>query len=98
MYQHDGDHQETYSAITVEYVKTVGQHLETKMFTVLAHRRVSLSQAQDMCQFAITVDGVRHRSTVRGCDYCINKQKLLTETPWEVVPLQYFLKRIRPKE
>lgn len=98
MHRHDGDHEETYSAITVEYVKTVGQKAETKMFTVLAHRRVSLSQAHTLCQFVVTVDGVRHRSTVRGCNYCVNKQKLLAETPWEVVPLQYFLKRIRPTE
>jgi hypothetical protein len=98
-YKHDGDHAETYSAITVKIIRVIrgGGAPQGRVVTALAHRRVSLQQALTLCEFDINADGVHTVSTVTQCQYSIDKAKLLAETPWEVIPLEQFLKRFRPR-
>lgn len=96
-YQHDGDHQEAYTAITVEYITVLRGVPQGQMLTILAHRRISRGQASQLVEFDVTVDSVVYRSTLVSCEYALNKQVLLTATPWKVVPLEGFLKRYKPQ-
>jgi hypothetical protein len=98
-YKHDGDHAETYSAITCEVRRVIRGWgaPQGHMVTALTHRRLSLQQARQLCEFDINADGVHTVSTVTQCQYSFSKAKLLSETPWEVIPLEQFLKRFRPR-
>jgi hypothetical protein len=96
-YRHDGDHQEAYTAITVEYITVLRGIPNGQMFTVLAHRRISRGQASTMVEFDVTVGGVAYRSTIVSCEYALHKQVILTSTPWKVIPLEAFIKRYKPQ-
>jgi hypothetical protein len=96
-FRHDGDHAVSYTAITVEYITVLRGVPNGQMFTILAHRRISRGQASTMVEFDMTVDGVVYRSTLVSCEYALNKQSILSTTPWKVVPLEGFLKRYKPQ-
>ena len=96
-YQHDGDHAVAYTAITVEYITVLRGIPQGQMLTILAHRRISRGQASTLVEFDVTVDSVVYRSTLVSCEYALNKQALLTATPWKVIPLEAFIKRYKPQ-
>lgn len=96
-YQHDGDHQEAYTAITVEYITVLRGVPQGQMLTILAHRRISRGQASTLVEFDVTVAGVAYRSTLVSCEYALDKKAILAGTPWKVLPLEAFIKRYKPQ-
>lgn len=96
-FRHDGDHQEAYTAITVEYITVLRGVPNGQMLTILAHRRISRGQASKLVEFDVSVDGVVYRSTLVSCEYSLDRLSILASTPWKVTPLEGFLKRYKPQ-